>query len=580
MEIDAPPAGTTTGGSDSLPPYEQQKQIIEEIEKTHAMKAGDKWFIADARIGGSDGRGCCEFRCRFAGEDRYTYRSYFSSRVDQRTLLRKSVLTYHSVYLTDNSEILEDDGALSGPGNIDEPRLKENLQENLDYVLLPETMWRTLVGWYGGGPPVYRLVYERGTPPSAFVEVYPMTLQLHREGHLKEPSRSITISQMATVTELRKMACDEYGLDEESCSIWDYFQRSKYSKLDILETKSLEALKIMPNQDVLVQEKVGVAFAEESADVEEMATSPLTSFHSTPVHTYNSNSGRYNYYDSPQNDVTYSTDSEARKGRAGLGNLGNTCFMNSSLQCLSHTAALNDYFLSNEHLAEVNKDNPMGLGGELAIAYGSLMQALWKDSAASVHPRAFKGKLAQFAPQFSGYNQQDSQELLAFLLDGLHEDLNRVKQKPYMELKDAENRPLDEVAKEAWDYHLARNNSVIVDLFQGQYKSTLVCPSCGKQSVTFDPFMYLSLPLPTVARNVEITVITSDGSAPPTKYGVKVDKEQKVQDVLEELAKLLALRADERLLLAEVCNNFIFKFISESEKADRSLKDIEDYVAY
>lgn len=53
-------------------------------------------------------------------------------------------------------------------------------------------------------------------------------------------------------------------------------------------------------------------------------------------------------------------------------------------------------------------------------------------------------QVGRFAPQFSGYQQQDSQELLAFLLDGLHEDLNRVKKKPYLALRDAEGRP-DEV---------------------------------------------------------------------------------------------------------------------------------------
>ena len=54
-------------------------------------------------------------------------------------------------------------------------------------------------------------------------------------------------------------------------------------------------------------------------------------------------------------------------------------------------------------------------------------------------------QVGRFAPQFSGYQQQDSQELLAFLLDGLHEDLNRVKKKPYLAVKDAEGRP-DEVS--------------------------------------------------------------------------------------------------------------------------------------
>lgn len=59
------------------------------------------------------------------------------------------------------------------------------------------------------------------------------------------------------------------------------------------------------------------------------------------------------------------------------------------------------------------------------------------------HP--LQTQVGRFAPQFSGYQQQDSQELLAFLLDGLHEDLNRVKKKPYLTLRDAEGRP-DEVA--------------------------------------------------------------------------------------------------------------------------------------
>lgn len=53
----------------------------------------------------------------------------------------------------------------------------------------------------------------------------------------------------------------------------------------------------------------------------------------------------------------------------------------------------------------------------------------------------FQIAVGRFAPQFSGYQQQDSQELMAFLLDGLHEDLNRIRKKPYVELQDANGRP-------------------------------------------------------------------------------------------------------------------------------------------
>ena len=106
--------------------------------------------------------------------------------------------------------------------------------------------------------------------------------------------------------------------------------------------------------------------------------------------------------------------------------------MNSALQCLSQTPVLTAYFLSGRYKSDINRDNPIGTGGELAEAYADLVRKLWAGNVASVAPRHFKAKLGQFAQQFTGYRQQDSQELLAFLLDGLHEDLNRIRNKPYV----------------------------------------------------------------------------------------------------------------------------------------------------
>ena len=60
------------------------------------------------------------------------------------------------------------------------------------------------------------------------------------------------------------------------------------------------------------------------------------------------------------------------------------------------------------------------------------------------------------------------------MLDGLHEDLNRVKHKPYIKSKDADGRPDEEIADEYWANHIARNDSIIVDVCQVSYHETVL----------------------------------------------------------------------------------------------------------
>lgn len=168
----------------------------------------------------------------------------------------------------------------------------------------------------------------------------------------------------------------------------------------------------------------------------------------------------------------------SRQGICGLSNLGNTCFMNSCLQCLSNSIHLTEYFVNKSYVNEINKTNPIGTKGKLTVKYAKMIQALWCFADDTYSPYNLKNGISDFQPMFSGYSQHDSQELLSFLLDGLHEDLNRVINKPYVESIDYNGEPEEVYAFESWKRYLMRNRSIIVDLFMGQYKSKVVCPDC------------------------------------------------------------------------------------------------------
>ena len=212
--------------------------------------------------------------------------------------------------------------------------------------------------------------------------------------------------------------------------------------------------------------------------------------------------------DTPEADAMYYSGSSSRSvtsiessgkppdGLCGLTNMGNTCFMNSCLQVLSNCPPLAQYFRKSRHKREINTSNSMK--GELALAFGALVNKIWSAKPhSSTRPVAVKKLIAKRAKRFSGYQQHDAQEFLIFLLDALHDDLNRVKRKGnYEEIKDVEGETESETAARWWENYESRNDSHIKDVFSGQLKSRVECLECGHVSTAFDPFMNLSLPLP------------------------------------------------------------------------------------
>jgi hypothetical protein len=151
------------------------------------------------------------------------------------------------------------------------------------------------------------------------------------------------------------------------------------------------------------------------------STSSSSSSSSPPLQS----SQYYQHKTSLQYDIL---DDLENKGIVGLKNLGNTCFMNSILQCLSNTKCLLEYCLRGTYVNDLNT-NMSVMKGSLFRSYADLIKKMWKSDDL-VSPSDFKSQIARFAPRFVGYAQQDAEEFLYYLLKGLHEDVNLIKKKP------------------------------------------------------------------------------------------------------------------------------------------------------
>ncbi|XP_070696236.1 ubiquitin carboxyl-terminal hydrolase 11 [Pempheris klunzingeri] len=433
----------------------------------------------------------------------------------------------------DNTELFED---------LDSYHLKERLVENEDFTLVPAEAWHKLLAWYGmvdGQPPLERKVVD--LPSTLKVEVYPVEIFLCLHSNMENVVNA-QFSRADNIQSIQRAMCDAFSVPPGSeCRLW---MKSSDSSCERLRNVHMSVL------DACLSSGMTVIMETRNADGTWPSSRPQIK----------------------RNSVEEQDSYRGQPGVCGLTNLCNTCFMNSALQCLSNTPPLTEYFLQSSYLEELNFTNPLGMKGEIAEAYADVIKQMWSGRHYSVVPRVFKTKVGHFASQFLGYQQHDSQELLSFLLDGLHEDLNRVKNKEYIELRDADGRPDQEVAEEAWRNHRRRNDSVIVDTFHGLFKSTLVCPECHKVSVTFDPFCYLSVPLPVSKERVmEVFFVSLDPYAKPAQHRIVVPKAGKVSDLCSALSEMTSVPPSQ-MMVADVFNHRFYKIYS----ADESLSCILD----
>ncbi|KAJ2756233.1 ubiquitin-specific protease doa4 [Coemansia pectinata] len=198
----------------------------------------------------------------------------------------------------------------------------------------------------------------------------------------------------------------------------------------------------------------------------------------------------------------------ASYGATGLKNFGNTCFMNCVIQCLVGTAPFSRYFLQGGWKKDLVRDNSKNGKSDVVVEFARLVHNMWRGQYGSLSPIAFRSAVGSCSAQFKGNDQEDAQEFASFILDTLHESMNRVHPRPPPErdLTPEEEFTFERMsdmqqADVQWGRYIRRNWSIMTSIFQGQVQSRLTCLSCKHTSTTYFTFTELSVPIPSYSGN-------------------------------------------------------------------------------
>ncbi|KAG7347052.1 ubiquitin carboxyl-terminal hydrolase [Nitzschia inconspicua] len=457
-----------------------------------------------------------------------------------------------------NRSLLRDNGSLA---------LRADIKWRQDYEILPPLAWSALQAWYDGGPPIQRVVVpnmsntlgRRGATTLRTeneIELYPFFVTMFlcdsaSRGEARPFQQQVPVSRYSPVRVLLVQLCKGLDIDPDKGRLW---------LMDVADSEHSGNNHWLLNLDSNILEQKKSRNVVDGTGTDNMHLLLELKDEETGLWPRGVDGHDWTFKKDDFNGI------DVGDGVVGLYNMGNTCYLNSSIQCLSHTPIFKDYFTSKCYLNDINTTNPMGHGGHLAQVTAVLINNIWKRfnqqalhqpkrviapqsyapvNAPALTPKTFKESIGKFDERFAGNEQHDAQELLTFLLDGLGEEFNRIQEKPYIEHPDSDGRPDSELADIWWSNLLKREMSIIIAMFHGQYKSLLRCKACKYESARFENFSCLTLPLPE-DDNIPVTLIyyPCRPDSEIMRYSVKVHNNGTLYDVLISLAKVL--HADEQ----------------------------------
>ena len=187
------------------------------------------------------------------------------------------------------------------------------------------------------------------------------------------------------------------------------------------------------------------------------------------------------------------------RGLVGLKNIGNTCYLNSSLQALSNTLPLTHYILSDNWKKDISEQNKKRHEFYILSNFIRLLVTIWSTEYDKskpnevIVPKTFKSNLEVFVKKYVGFDQHDAHECITYILEYIHKACSRESQ---MNIKEGEYSNDIKQGVERWKELYEKDYSIIIDLFYGELQGVTKCIQCNYTSKIYDPYSTITLLLP------------------------------------------------------------------------------------